>query len=80
MNTASGMESNGQPGRIHVSEDTAKELVAKGKESWLEARQDKIVAKGLGELQAYWVVPTGSRTVRSEHSQSSSVRNDSVSC
>lgn len=55
VNTASRMESNGSPGRIHVSEATAKELRAKGKHSWLVPREDKIVAKGKGEMQTYWV-------------------------
>lgn len=55
VNTASRMESNGSPGRIHVSEATAKELRAKGKHSWLVPREGKIVAKGKGEMQTYWV-------------------------
>jgi class 3 adenylate cyclase len=54
MNTASRMESNGEPGRIHISEQTANELAAKGKSSWVTHRKDKIVAKGKGELQTYW--------------------------
>lgn len=57
MNTASRMESNGMPSRIHVSKDTAEELMAKGKSSWLTAREDKVFAKGKGELQTYWVTP-----------------------
>jgi class 3 adenylate cyclase len=55
MNTASRMESNGMPHRIHVSQETANELVAKGKSGWVTPREDKIVAKGKGELQTYWV-------------------------
>jgi class 3 adenylate cyclase len=55
MNTASRMESNGMPGRIHVSQETARELMAKGKSAWILPREDKIVAKGKGELQTYWV-------------------------
>ena len=54
------MESNGQKGRIHVSEDTAKLLEEGGKSHWLTAREDKIQAKGKGELQTYWVNVTGS--------------------
>ena len=51
------MESNGVRGRIHVSQETANELISKGKGSWLSPREDKIVAKGKGELQTYWVNP-----------------------
>jgi class 3 adenylate cyclase len=57
MNTASRMESNGERGRIHASQATADELIARGKSSWLVARQDKILAKGKGEMQTYWVNP-----------------------
>jgi class 3 adenylate cyclase len=53
MNTASRMESNGAPHKIHVSQETADELTAKGKASWISPREDKIVAKGKGELQTY---------------------------
>jgi Adenylate and Guanylate cyclase catalytic domain len=51
------MESNGVAGRIHVSQETALELIAKGKSSWITPREDKIIAKGKGELQTYWVSP-----------------------
>jgi Adenylate and Guanylate cyclase catalytic domain len=49
-NTASRI---GEPGRIHILEQTANELIAKGKSSWITHRQDKNVAKGKGELQIY---------------------------
>ena len=49
------MESTGQASRIQVSESTAKELQAKGKEHWLVPREDVIVAKGKGELRTYWL-------------------------
>ena len=39
------MESNGQGGRIHVSQVTADLLVAAGKSSWITPREDKIIAK-----------------------------------
>jgi class 3 adenylate cyclase len=54
MNTAARMESNGKPGKIHVSEGTADELGVRGKGHWVAPREDKIVAKGKGELQTYW--------------------------
>lgn len=55
VNTASRMESNGQKGRIHVSQSTADLLIAAGKRDWVRAREDKIQAKGKGLLQTYWV-------------------------
>jgi len=51
------MESNGQRNRIHVSESTADLLLKGGKQNWVTARDDKIHAKGKGELQTYWVNP-----------------------
>ena len=53
MNTASRMESNGVRNRIQVSEATAEELRAFGKSDWLVPREDKIFAKGKGEMQTY---------------------------
>ncbi|CAB9497504.1 Receptor-type guanylate cyclase gcy [Seminavis robusta] len=56
VNTASRMESSGVPNGIHVSESTAQFLKQAGKEHWLTPREDKITAKGKGEMQTYWVV------------------------
>lgn len=61
------MESNGTRNRIHVSQATADELVNQGKKSWLTARAEKVVAKGKGEMQTYWV------EVKGGNSQSTSV-------
>jgi hypothetical protein len=56
------MESTGRPGWIHASEQTAAELQAQGQHHWLHAREDQVLAKGLGELSTYWIVmPKGSR-------------------
>jgi Adenylate and Guanylate cyclase catalytic domain len=49
VNTAARMESNGKPGRIHISETTAAKLREAGKSQWVIPRADKIVAKGKGE-------------------------------
>ncbi|CAB9519856.1 Receptor-type guanylate cyclase gcy [Seminavis robusta] len=62
VNTASRMESNGVKGRIHVSEACADLLPTK----WLTRREDKVVAKGKGEMQTYWV--DASEGARSEFS------------
>jgi len=57
VNTASRMESKGEKGRIQVSESTAELLIAGGKQHWIQKRSDKILAKGKGELQTYWLDP-----------------------
>lgn len=48
------MESTGVPNRIHVSEATANALLASGKSAWLTDREDKVFAKGKGELTTYF--------------------------
>ena len=57
VNTAARMESNGMTGRIHLSQEVANLLAAFNKENWVLHRDDKIVAKGKGELQTYWLDP-----------------------
>jgi hypothetical protein len=67
MNTASRMESTGLRDRIHVSQDTADLLSAAGKSKWLSPREEKVVAKGKGEMQTYWVaVGTLNQSTNSE--------------
>jgi class 3 adenylate cyclase len=55
VNTAARMESHGIKGRIQVSQSTADEIVQAGKQAWIVPRQDKIKAKGKGELQTYFM-------------------------
>ncbi|CAB9502749.1 Receptor-type guanylate cyclase gcy [Seminavis robusta] len=55
VNTASRIETTGKPGRIHASKTTADILMKHGKESWLQRRENKITAKGKGEMQTYWI-------------------------
>ena len=55
MNTASRMESMGEKGMIQVSQETNDLLVKAGKGNWARPREDKIVAKGKGLLQTYWL-------------------------
>ena len=79
MNTAARMESNSLPYVIQVSQSTADELISKGKESWLEARKEKINAKGKGMLQTYFVNPSHSHAATSTMSVTSeSIRSSLV--
>ena len=57
INTASRMESTGVGGKIQVSEETAELIRQHSKSHWLTKRDTKIIAKGKGELQTYWVEP-----------------------
>jgi len=61
VNTASRMESNGIKGRIHCSKETANVLLLEKKGHWLSPRKEKIVAKGKGKLQTYWINETDAR-------------------
>lgn len=63
VNTAARVETNGERGRIHCSSSTFELLVEAGKEQWCAKRPDKIVAKGKGEMQTYWVDPRSSAQV-----------------
>ena len=58
MNTTARIESTGEPSQIHVSQETADLLTAAGKGQWLTKREDKVIAKGKGELQTYWLAVT----------------------
>jgi class 3 adenylate cyclase len=72
MNTAARMESTGKPGRTHVSEDTANFLIKFGKQSWLIFREDRVHAKGKGELQTYWINTTQHRNSKTKSEATSS--------
>lgn len=50
------MESTGQRGKIQISQATADYLIQAGKTNWITPRQDKVVAKGKGEMQTFWVL------------------------
>jgi class 3 adenylate cyclase len=63
VNTAARMESNGAPGRIHISQKTADLLIAAGKTAWITQREDMIEAKGKGEMTTYWINSKGSSSV-----------------
>lgn len=76
MNTASRMESTGKPGRIQVSQETADLLIAAGKSAWISTRDEKVVAKGKGEMQTYWLSPGEQRSDTSSNVDSGSSHSD----
>eukprot|EP00934_Nitzschia_sp_Nitz4_P003459 Nitzschia sp. Nitz4//scaffold506_size4488//37//3349//NITZ4_009244-RA/size4488-snap-gene-0.0-mRNA-1//-1//CDS//3329553613//3449//frame0 len=55
MNVCSRVESTGTAGRIQLSVECAQQLIANGKEHWLIKREEKVQAKGKGEIQTYWL-------------------------
>jgi class 3 adenylate cyclase len=62
VNTAARMEHNGMKSKIQISDTTANILLASGKRSWVTLREDKIIAKGKGEMQTYWLELGGGST------------------
>ena len=56
VNTASRMESNSKPGRIHCSEDTYR-LLATNDPHFSVAERGLISVKGKGEMRTFWVNP-----------------------
>jgi hypothetical protein len=59
MNTTARIESTGAKNKIHVSVETAERLASQGKGHWCIPRQDRVVAKGKGELSTCWLVLKG---------------------
>jgi len=55
MNKTSRIESSGQKGRVHISEEMANILKASGKGHWLSKREDTVNLKGLGAVPTYWL-------------------------
>ena len=45
-----------------MSKETAILLIAAGKSSWIVPREDKVVAKGKGEMDTYWLVLKGEQS------------------
>ena len=68
VNTASRMESTGQKGRIQMSTETADLLMTMGKSHLVRQREDKVVAKGKGELTTFWVALGADRDENREES------------
>ena len=51
VNVASRMESNGEPGRIQISEATCRKLAG----SYATERRGQVPIKGVGEMTTYWL-------------------------
>lgn len=69
MVTAARVEATGMKNRVHLSDHTAKLLIAAGKEHWFQKREDVVTAKGKGELQTHWLITQGmSSTSKTESS------------
>ena len=62
MNTASRMESTGVSNRVQISQATADLLIEDGKEHWLIEREDKVKAKGKGELTTYFLLSVNKKS------------------
>jgi class 3 adenylate cyclase len=73
MNTTARIETTGEPNHIHISTDTAKQIMNAGKEHWMTPRADKVVAKGKGEMTTYWLNLRERRGSSSAHSISTDV-------
>jgi class 3 adenylate cyclase len=71
VNTTARVETTGERGRIHISRDTANLIITAGKPHWVQKREDKVVAKGKGELETYWLDTRGGTNTPSCHSVSS---------
>jgi class 3 adenylate cyclase len=57
VNTTARIETSGVRNQIHISQETADLLKSAGKEHWIRLREDRVVAKGKGELVTYWMEP-----------------------
>ena len=53
VNTASRMESNGEPGRIHISEAIARQLIDGGRH--VVEERGEIEVKGKGVMRTFWL-------------------------
>ena len=73
VNTASRMETSSIRGKILLSQQTAELLIQSGKSTWLQPREEKVVAKGKGELTTFWLLSTRDETVENYLENQSSV-------
>jgi class 3 adenylate cyclase len=76
VNTASRMESNSLPSKIHVSQSTADLITKAGKDHWLTPREDRVETKGKGLLQTYWIDPKKHKSLGSVRSSTGGTEGD----
>ena len=62
VNTASRMESNGEPLRIHISKETNKELQSLG--GYITEERGMVAMKGKGDVLTYWLVGTTENAIK----------------
>jgi len=62
VNTASRMESNGQPLRIHISKETHTELETLG--GYITEERGLVAMKGKGEVLTYWLLGTTETAIK----------------
>ncbi|CAB9525101.1 Receptor-type guanylate cyclase gcy [Seminavis robusta] len=55
VNTASRIESTGVRGCIQLSKETAELICNSGRAHWVREREDKVEAKGKGQLTTFWL-------------------------
>jgi hypothetical protein len=79
MNTASRMESTGMRDKIHLSKETADQLIKFGKSHWITAREDHVQVKGKGEMQTYWLQLKGDASLYVSRRSSEGTRSESES-
>jgi Adenylate and Guanylate cyclase catalytic domain len=53
------MESTGKRERVHLSEQTALQLIQDGREDWVVRREDAVEAKGKGKMVTFWLKLVG---------------------
>ena len=57
-------------------------MILAGKKHWISSRRDKVVAKGKGEMQTYWVMPqtqAGSATTHNTQSTATDASDNATS-
>ena len=52
------MESTGEAGQIHLSQEVVDQLLDADKSHWVSMRHDKVTAKGKGILNTFWLNAT----------------------
>lgn len=59
VNVAARIEGTGMRNRIHMSAETADQLIKIGKEHWCRKRPELVTAKGKTTIQTYWLQSPG---------------------